>query len=122
PEKGLVGLAAKVAQMGNEKDYRTLWPAGGSQAVVLHGRNSNFCFAQDEPSLRDYTVQDYVHHVSETFDADWCLARDVRYLYLSHWGLLFNPGLARAIKQGKLRPVARRGESGVYEVVAGGSD
>jgi hypothetical protein len=54
---------------------------------------------------------------SHAFDAEWCLANDIRYFYATPAGLAENPALAWAVAQGRLRPVVKFGHSVLYEVV-----
>jgi hypothetical protein len=109
PEKGLIGLTAYPIRAGNEKH---LYPVGGSQALLLYGKHYNICFFQLDPG-RSYGFDDYVAHVYDAFDPQWCLDNNIHFFYVA--GIYYNQGIVRAIVTGALRPVKVIGGSGLYE-------
>jgi hypothetical protein len=115
PGQGLIGLA--VWALLNEKNEKHMVPMDGVLTLILYGRHLNYCFAQIEPN-RKYGFDDYVQHVRENFDAEWCLANDIRFFYIvDGFTLSRNPGLVRALETGHLKPLRRIGASCLYQVV-----
>ncbi len=119
PEKGLIGLAGSTMRLGIEGKELHLHPVAGAAAMLHYGTRYNFCFAPWDPSL-PYSFEAYERHVKDDFDPKWCLCNNVRYFYVTRHGLAVNPGLARAIDEGVLRPVRIEGDSGIYKVTARG--
>jgi hypothetical protein len=115
PDRGMIGLAATTFFWGPEKHVYAL---GGAQAVVQYGKNENFRFGMRSLE-KNAGFEEYVAHVRDAFDADWCLAHDIRFFYVDKHGLKVNPGLANAIASGKLKSLRQAGDSAIYEVVEG---
>jgi hypothetical protein len=118
-DQGLVGLTpyAYLGQGGDPGRY--LHPMDASQALILYTRRYNFCFCQDDPWFAD-AFDAYTRHVQNVFDADWCLRNGVRFFYVAPGALPFNPGLAAAIGDGRLRPIRVLSSCGLYEIPAPG--
>jgi hypothetical protein len=116
PDKGKVGLPAVLFRGGPDDRERHIQTFSGALAPVLYGRYCNFRFGIPEFG-RGW--EDYSAHVKEELDVAWCLREGIRYFYLAPHNLYENPGLARALKEGRLRPVHASGESCVYAVEAG---
>jgi hypothetical protein len=113
-EQGQVGLAATTYTWGPEKHVYAL---GGAQAVVQYGRRDRFRFGlRSLEKNRGY--EEYVAHVRDRFDGNWCLEHEIRFFYVDRKSLKLNPGLANAIHDGRLKPIKEAGESALYEVVA----
>ena len=115
PEKGQIGLAALATRGGLNDQERHLHPLDAGHALVVRGRHHNYRFAL--PALEGAAgFADYRRRVADEFDAAWCLGRDLRYFYAGRDGREKNPGLAKAIDDGRLREVYRAGDAAVYEV------
>jgi hypothetical protein len=114
PDKGNIGLAAFTFTAGPNDIERYIFPLGGGHALPLYGRHYNFRFFL--PNLEGDGGTGYRQHVHDGFDPRWCRANDVRYFYATPDGLARNPGLARAVGDGRLRLVHQEGDSCVYEV------
>jgi hypothetical protein len=120
PEKGLIGMAARTGYLGPGGTEEHIYPLDGAQALLLYGKHFNCCFSQWDVG-RAYGFDDYNAHVRDRLDPGWCLNNNIRYYYIPKSNLRLNPGLARAIDQGLLRPVHQVGPSAVYRVVRDGS-
>jgi hypothetical protein len=119
PGGGDVGLAAMTARGGVDDHEHHIYPLDGGFALVAYGRDYRFRFVM--PALEgDDGVEGYEKHVRDDFDAGWCLRNGIRYFYAAPDGLRENPGLAKAVEGGRLRPLHREGASAVYEVVDDG--
>jgi hypothetical protein len=120
PTRGKVALAATTFHSGHGWDEHHLYPAGGAVAPVFYSRQRNYRFAI--PGTEgEAGYQDYLAHFQKHFDAEWCLANEIHFVYVTRLGLEQNPGLAQAVKEGKeLRPLRQEGTSVVYEVVKEG--
>ncbi len=119
PEKGQIGLAALATRGGPDKRERHLHPLDAGHALAVRGRHYNVRFAL--PALEGAAgFADYGARVRDEFDAAWCLANGLRYFYAGPNGLKENPGLARAVADGRLRPVHEGGSGVIYEVTTGG--
>jgi hypothetical protein len=115
PQRGLIGMAGALGRAGLHGEEEHLIGLNGMPAFLLRGRGGNYCFTLTTLE-GPHWVEGYAAHVHEHFDPGWCLANDVRYIYAGPLGLAVNPGLAAAVKDGRLRPLRREGSSGVYEV------
>jgi hypothetical protein len=118
PNKGNIALAAFTfrASLGDVEQY--IIPLEGGHAVALYDPHYNFRFAV--PALEDQQgVAAYRQHVGDTLDLRWCRENEVRYFYVPAKGLAENPGLDAAVRDGRLRPLRREGDSCVYELTEG---
>src|SRR5262249_21939427 len=95
-----------------------VYALGGAQAVVQYGKHENFRFGMRSLE-KNQGYEDYVAHVRDVFDAEWCWAHDIRFFYVDKQGLKVNPGLVTAIASGKLKVLRQAEDSAVYEVVGG---
>jgi hypothetical protein len=96
-------------------------PYGPAQAELLYSKGYNFCFCRYDPHLAD-GVDDYIRHVRNRLDVDWCLAHGIRYFFIPRSSLRIDPiapnrGLFEAVRQGRLRPIREQGHSAIYEVL-----
>jgi hypothetical protein len=113
PARGRIGLAAIAFTRGPEKHLYAMY---GSQAVVQYGRHYNFRFGMRSLE-KDQGFDDYVANIYKSFNAPWCSEHDIHFFYVDQRSLEFNPGLARAISEGKLKLLLQEGTSAIYEVV-----
>jgi hypothetical protein len=118
PGKGNVALAAFTFRASLNDVEQYIIPLQGGHAVALYDPHYNFRFAV--PSLEDLRgVASYRQHVGDHLDLRWCRENEVRYFYVPSKGLAENPGLADAVRDGRLRPLRREGDSCVYELTEG---
>ncbi len=115
PPEGRLGMAAATGRAGVRDEEQHLTGLDGMPAFLLRGRRGHYCFTltslESAPWLRGYAA-----HVKDSFDPRWCRENEVRYFYAAPLGLSVNPGLAAAVRDGRLRPLHREGSSCVYEV------
>src|SRR5262249_41364483 len=117
PEDGLIGLAAHTFRVGRENEEHHMYPIDGAQALQLYGKQYNYCFTLNDPG-RYFGPDAYNENVRNVLRGDWCLRQGIRYFYVPKSALAANPGLADALRCGRLRPVQVIGSSGLYEVQA----
>ncbi len=117
PERGGIGLQAYSFIGGPDSSEKHLYPLGGANVFVLYGIKSHYHFFG--PAEVEGIYDEYLAHVRDNLDVEWCFRRGIRFFYLTTDFFSYNPGLANAVRDGRLRPVKRFGVSGIYEVVAG---
>src|SRR5262249_30221572 len=115
-DAGDVAVAAYTTPEMYTGEVDHIFAVNGGQAPLLYGRGYRCRFGVPTTEPRE-TARDYDAKVRDSFDPDWCRERGVRYFYIDAVGFRANPGLARAVEKGLLKPVHRVGGSGVYEVV-----
>ncbi|HZT82784.1 MAG TPA: hypothetical protein VFA26_21315, partial [Gemmataceae bacterium] len=119
---GLIAPACETYVGGlNEK---VIVAFDGGMALPMYSRRYDLAFSYWGD--RNKSHDDYLAHVKDRLDADWCRANGIRYFYVTPAALHLtrqdgplNPGLARAIAEGRLRVVHQCGESVLYEVAEG---
>ncbi len=119
PERGFVGLAALSMRCGLNDHEKHLFAMSGALAPLLYGDHHNYRFALSAIEWDD-GYDEYNAHVLRKFDAAWCLDNRIGYFYVTAFARKKIPGLDRAFRDGRLRPVVTRGDSCVCEVRAVG--
>jgi hypothetical protein len=124
PEKGNIGLTAMVFEVGGQGQEKHIYALGGASAPLVYGKHLNFRFGL--PALeRRQGYDDYIRHIRDHFDADWCLDNEIRYFFADRNSLYkyengervpVNPGVIRALEDGRLKLLHLEGSSGIYTV------
>jgi hypothetical protein len=114
PPQETIGLQAHTFRAGPSSRECHLFPYGGALAVVLHGKHANYRFF--EATERPGAYEDYQRNVEDSLNVAWCLRNGIHYFYVTEADARLNPGLHRAVAEGKLREVHRVGSSAVYRV------
>ncbi|MET4186704.1 hypothetical protein ABIB94_008846 [Bradyrhizobium sp. JR7.2] len=113
-EKGLIGLASLPVKLGPTE---LLFPMSASQTLPLYGKHYNFTFQVFDPT-RQNSFSDYVLHVKNFLDVEWCLKNNIRFFHLPTGDFWPNHGLMRAVQIGLLKPIRTASSSAVYAVQA----
>jgi hypothetical protein len=117
PDESLIALTPRTWRAPPPDPQRYFHPIGASQALFLYSKHYNYCFCPDDPVFAD-SYEEYTQHVEKKLDVDWCLKHKIHYFFVAAGALVYSPGPAEAIADGRLKPVRELSTCALYELAA----
>jgi hypothetical protein len=116
PADAFVGLECNTFLGGYKGEEPHIYPFSAAQAFPLYSQRLGYTFNMLDPWLPDAPYV-YVDNVRRHFRPRWLLEHRIRYFCVDEEGLVLNPGLAQALKQGMLKPFKEIQGNTLYEVI-----